>query len=484
MKAFHVALGIGGIALLVTGTILVRGKIVYNRDAQTIKSLIGELKKIGVPTNGREFFHEIPDSENAWTLVGPVLLNKNGRGNGPLFGSGLATDFVFGAGKEELPLMNKYLAVNESKRQVIRTAILSKPRFQVFHDYDEGAVMLFPELAEMRTVSKDFLLAAYRSAIEGNTKEALQNLDVPVRLSNQCIGRAEGISVLVGNAIHTMILATSLRMVEARPEMLPAIEAYLHAEHRFTPIDFKRLYEERLVGELATYRYLDIPEMDRHKPPFPFNLIAKDQDSDSGKIWDMGKVQHSDYVPKSAAMRKLMRVRLELWVPFMQKVAAQKGPEFATMYTSMPTLSQSSQYFPDGISQLLSLEDSGSEQMFDTLTVNPYHDAVYDVVWKVLENDRATGMITLDPKNLLNKKALGRNGGLTFTRKGKGFILATKDIRDTGEPVYRVSFPFALGKKPESMKQNRKQIDDYRSGKIDYTGSNPKAGQPGPPGNL
>lgn len=66
MKPSHIAFGFAGIAIIIGGAFALKGKLNYDRDGREINRLIGEYKAMGVPTNGTEYFHKIPDSENAW----------------------------------------------------------------------------------------------------------------------------------------------------------------------------------------------------------------------------------------------------------------------------------------------------------------------------------------------------------------------------------------------------------------------------------
>lgn len=481
MKPFHIAGGIASAALLIVGAMAIRSKLDYDKEGREITRLIGEFKAIGVPTNGEELFHPIPDSENAWVEIGPILMDKNGLGNGPLFRSGLASDLLAVTTKQDLPLIRKYLKFNQAKREAITAGLKAKPKIQVPHNYNEGLMMLLPEFATMKAVGRDFCLAAYADALEGNLIGFQQNLEVANRFANHCTDRKELIGVLVGISIHREIMNTALRLAEISPDLIPQIQAYMAKPNLMHISDPKQLFQGEFVMQIASGRFLDTPLADRKPPPWPLNKIVKQ--SDSSEIESRGKVRSGDYMPKSHGMRTFLRKRLETWKPVLTELMAQKEVK---SLPPRPLVVHALDMIPDLPPAYNLSFDGFATGDFDTYRNYSLDRQNIDVnlnLWRAIDIKKKTGKYPASLKQIgIPIRSITGNSDYVLRVVKAGILIESVEIsKDTGKPIFRRSFPVSLTVEPKYMDSHLKKVQEYRSGKIDETGSAPRGARIVPP---
>ncbi len=316
MKPFKIAIVILGAAVLYAGIASLSAKIKYDGDEREITKLIAEYKAMGVPTNGDELVKTIPDSENAWVEIGPILLSKQGTGTGNLFKSAVALELMMTCNKKDLPLMRKYLAENQAKREKIEAALNAKPKMQVPHDYDEGYMMMLPEYSAIRGLTREYCLAAYVAGLEGNLPEVTRNLDIANRFATNCLERPEYIGASIGASIRKNILQAALRIIEANPSLTDELESYVTGPAMSLVADPKRIILSEFVAQISIARYFDVPEMDR--PAVPSFLKSIVQTRTDGDIEKLGRVRQGDTIPDSSTMRRFLRNRLETWQPILK----------------------------------------------------------------------------------------------------------------------------------------------------------------------
>ena len=475
MKPFKIALGIGSIALLVGGAFWVKGKLDYANDERQITALISDLHQMGVATTSEGFFHKIPDKNNAWVEIGPILLNKVGKGWSPLFRSELSMDFVLSCGPADIPLIQKYLANNQSKREAISVALAAKPMIQVPHDYDEGLVMLLPEASQIRVVAREFLLAAYEAGMIENTAETIKNLEVAVRLDNHLRERGEWVPALVGATIHNDIVKTCLRIVEASPNMLEPIKAFVSTKGLFIPFDNRRILESRFLEEMATDRYFDNPELDRRKPFFPFSLLVKEPEGGNWQASYSGQIQHSDTIPQSRNMRHYMRVRLEQWKTYLAELHKSEDRSYLPLFSLYPSERKALANLTDEFRQVMDsgTTDEDKEANYRQFTSLSATGKMYDILWQALEVKRRTGKYPAQIDSaVLNGPDFKPVDGLEYSVSATGITVKTKGLTDDGNPIRKVSFPLSLAMKPDTLKANKERVEKYRTGQIGFDGKN------------
>ena len=313
MKPIHVAYGIAGFTLLVGGAISIRNKLDYDRDGQAITKLISEYKAMGVPTNGSELVKKIPDSENAWLEIEPLILKRSEHGAKILYKTELPRGFIFSSTEDDLNTLDIYLPQNRALRNDIAKALDAKPKIQVPHNYDEGFNMLLPEFAAIRPLAQEFCLDGYVEAMHGNWAKAKHNFDCANRIATSCIDRPELIAVMVGVGIRKVIYTTGYRIIETKSNLAPQMEEYLSSKELNTTGQPIEILKCEFLAHLTIGRNFDVPYFDRPEIPAPLNRLIKLDDRE--RLSRLDQVKGGDYIPDSRLLRKYLRARLEAWKP-------------------------------------------------------------------------------------------------------------------------------------------------------------------------
>ena len=467
MKPAHLLIGIAGSAILIVGAIAIQHKRSYDQDGREITKLIAEYKALGVPTNGSELFHPIPDGENAWTEVGPILLTKRGIGTGMAFKSSSALELLLACGKNDLPLIKQYLAENKDKRDEIEAALKAKPGLQVPHNYNEGYMMLVPEFAAIRPLTREYCLAAYAAGLDGNMPEVRRNLGLANRFATLCTERPEIISGMIGANIRKIMMQTAYRIIEVDPSMTSELKTIMTAPEMSTYSDPKKTLTCEFVGQLELARYFDAPEMDRPTPPaFLKNFINTMEENDVAKL---GKVREGDYIPDSSSMRKFLRNRLESWKPFMTELAKSGLPSF-TAYSHANDMTSS---IPQKLVFMVQGSDNQDSLIYRGLWMAQQYVEMNRVIFKSLEAKAATGSY---PKSLestgIKITSTVPADIFVFTANSTGISIWLKpDPKNADNSLSSLSFPTSLTIRPQTARQNSDKVKDYRSGKVNVEGS-------------
>lgn len=431
---------------------------------------------MGVPTTGSELFTPIPNAENAWSDIGPLLLNKNGRGNGPLYHSGIALDLIHGGTAKDLDLMHKYLAINAAKRDAITAILKQKPKMQVPHNYDEGFMMLLPEYATMKGLCKDYCLAAYVAGLEGKTDQMLENYNSANRFAKHCFERSELIGNLVGIAIEKIMVASALRLAEQAPAMQPILRSTFMNPEFYGNSDIKRIICGETLAQIVTCRFLDSPLADRRKYAPPLDQIFKSPTADD--YAKAGTIHTDDYIPKSRSMRNYLRRRLEEDKPFLTHLMAQKELQ------SMPDYEEFRAFFdfsgmPPAYESMGPVSDD-SKVIFENLCMDREFAAASRNLWRALDVKAKTGAF---PANLdqigIPIQSLTSSQGYRYQVVQSGVLL--ESMRESnGHPVISLGYPMSLAMQPKTLAAHREMIQKYRKGLVNEQGSRP-AKSPVPP---
>ena len=289
----------------------------YDRDGLAILKLIAEYKAIGIPTNGSELVKGIPDEQNAWLDIEPLLLKRSEHGAKILYKTDLPRNFIYSETGADLAVLNKQLAKNREIRDQIAAFLDAKPKLQVPHNYDEGYSMLLPEFAAIKPLAQEFCLDGYVKAIQGNWPDAKRKFDYANRLATNCLNRPELISTMIGLAIRKTLYQTGYRIIETNPKLESQVEQYLSSPGLNTVCDPKKILETEFIAQLMIGRNFDVSYFDRPEIPSPLNKIIKLDDRE--KLTQLTQVKGGDYLPNSRLLRKYLVARLRAWKPFFSK---------------------------------------------------------------------------------------------------------------------------------------------------------------------
>lgn len=466
MKPIHFAAGVAVTTLFFGGALVVASKIQYDADGRAIERLIADYKAMGVATNGTDFFHKIPDSQNAWVDIAPLLFNKHGFGNGPLYRVGIANDLLMAGTQADLPAMRRYLAVNQPIRDIIDKAFAAKPNLQVPHNYNEGYAMLLPEFATMKGLVKDYSLAAYVAALQGDTSAMRRNFDSAKRLTQHCETRDELIGHLLGAACMKIMANAGLRIVEAKPGMLHEVAQYFTSPDFFHPGNDLRILEGDFMAQVVTARAFDSTLMD--KKTFSGPLARLFPAPSLSELEKAGKVRQDDYMPESHTVRRFLRRRLERWKPFMTDLVGGKitpfdrPDEFAACFDAMIDA-------PPQLMQVYGMTDADS--ILENFNIDVETNALIQTIFKSLEAKAKTGHY---PANLheIGVQIPGHVGdaGFDYYFDERGVVIQSKRHNESGFPSVQIAFPVNL-EQSSPTRDYRKTIDDFAAWRTDDRGN-------------
>ncbi len=476
MKPVAIISGIAVVTLLFGGAFALRGKLKYDADRRAIEGLIANYKAIGIPTNTDELYHPIPLEADSWSELGPLLLNKNGTGNGPLYRSGIAGELVRAATKNDLPLLKRYLAENQAARDKITKALMSKPRFWVPHEYGKGFEVLLPEYAVFKSVCKDYVLEAYVAGLEGDRPKMLENFRYANRFAAHCMERNELIGVLVGIAIQKMMIFCAFQLVEQDPSLRASLDPYFTSSEFLIESDLKKVFEGELVAQIVSCRYLDSPLIDRRKYPSPFDKVFKTPTQD--EIIKASQVRNGDYMPESANMRAFLRSRLEAWKPFMTEVATYKPDQKLPPATLFSSCFDFTSNIPPALSYLNSYV-APSDSFYVSFGMDAKYRDLYRVIWKALEIKAATGQYppTMSATGVA-LSPISQSEEFDYSVSAKGItIKSVRLMEGSDHAAISIGFPISLLRNDEASgasSNSRKTLEKYRDGVIDWKGADIK----------
>ena len=469
MKPFQIVIGIVGSAVMIIAGIGVRSKMAYDNDSRDISKLIAEYRAVGIPTNGDEIFHRIPDCENAWVEIGPMLVIP---GAPTPFKSEEAVELMMTCGKKDLPLIKRYLAENESKRNAIEAALKAKPKLQVPHDYDEGYMMMLQEMTPIRSVVREYCLAAYAAGLEGNMPEVKRNLNLANRFVVLCTDRSEYISAMIGASLRKTMMQSAYRIIEAKPSLQPELRALMTSPEMTTYTDPKRVAESEFVAQLELARYFDIAQMD--KPDVPSFLKGFIKGPEENEIFKLGKARAGDYIPQSFTMRKFLKARLEHWKPFMTEMVKSGFPSM-DKYSFATDFGDS---LPSKLQAFVGPGNNQDSQIYRGLGTGRMNNEMNLVIFKSLDAKQKTGSYPSSLESLgfgLDSTISADNISLIADKNG---VLVRcnsgKTLEDNALPS--LSFPARLSVEPKTLSHYAAKVNDFRVGKISVAGSDVKKG--------
>lgn len=330
--------------------------------------------------------------------------------------------------------------------------------------------MLFSELHIFKQVSAEFCASALANAMKGNIQLALTDLETATKFANQGVGRGEWLSTMVSLSIQYQINRTCLRIVEIRPEMTDQIRAFITSERRFLTPNFIKMFKSTFLDQISGCRVFDIPKMDSRTAPFPLSLLVKEVDSNENE-YEGVIAKSGDYIPKSPAMRHYLREKLIVWKPFLTKLLDPKNAGYQPNFLDYAPISQVLTNSPAPFKKLAGDEllMGSDEEAHRNLLKPKLNDQASKIVWWGIGQHRKTGRFppSLQGQNF-STDAFDSLGGIVYSSSVGGLILISKMLDDDGQPWFQMSFPVSFGR---TTTTSRKQIDDYRKGKIDRKGT-------------
>lgn len=471
MKPVRVLLAIAGVAILLTGAFAIRAKILHDQNGKEITKRIAEFKAIKVPTNGGEFARTIPDEDNAWLTVGPLLMEKTDKGAKILYKSGIAMDLLYAGQKHDLIALETYLKPGEQVRETVANTMNRKSGFLVERNYDEGPFLLLPEFAAIKNICKDYVLAAFAKALQNDAKGAKDNLAAANRFAVVCLQGDSLISNLVGQSIRKMIYISAFRIQEeASPQVAAKIGQFMLSKEIAQAGDIKRVIQGEFIMNLATARMFDIPIADRPQIFYPLSLLIKPKELEISELEALAKFRHGDYIPDSRNMRTYLKTRLNDWYPLLFALEKykpnQKLPDIKLFDTAIIGNASIPAILKDVI------YSSDAETVYESLGNELEYIDVNRAMWTAINTKNQKGQYpkSLNEINIPIRQIAATETFSYKTEKG-GIRIFGSRLDDSGvNSVVQLSYPVNLHRSTTQITRSRDLLNQFRNGEVDREG--------------
>lgn len=461
MKPGKIAFGIAGIAILTTLGLYAKDKIATRQEYANISNLLSHYKASGIPTNNAELFHPIPDRDNAWLDIKPILLV--GSSYKQRFRSALALSFLVGGEKRDLAVIGNYLRVNQAQRSIVEKAFHNKPNFQIPKNYDEGVMVLYPEAPPLRELSREFCLAALEAAYKNDLNGIEQNLKSALLLTKTPSNGLGLLPFLVVGSSQKIIHETALHVVEIAPESYPTVRKLIESTLIAQKYSFNLIFQSIFVGTIATARFYDIPEVENRKENF---MGIQTSGASSDELMSLGSVRNGNYVPQGKRMRKYFSDLLVSWQPMLDRL--QRQPASLPSYAEIEAAQRPNKTLPLNLRAVVTTLDDFDEDVYSQMKLFSESPHLYDLTWKLMDEYRARGSF---PKVIPQEK-LGAT--IKYLSSGNGFTLTVKPWSDKSSSVFQTCFPFRSSKTKSRLTDARAKIEAFAKGKIGIDGKDIK----------
>ena len=429
----------------------------YEANAAEINLLLARARAKGFATAGEVFVKKLPDAENAWIDIAPILMkHKSGDQNRYFYANEYAGTLLASGLSSDKTIIQESLDLNRSNREAILSALKSKRGFQVPRNYNEGYAMLFPDRARLKTLTNDICLDALAHAMHRDSEGTLSRMDAAYLIGSELMSHKDELSRLVALSIFSIISRADLRIVEVDPTMLGPIKDQAKSWAPKFEQDPYDVFEWYFLEQMATCRNFDEPVMDGLYPGFPLDKLIKAPDPE--KIDNDARIQPGDAIPKSPAMRRYMVTLLRQWTPVINQIKDPSTKHDVDTADAMADKIDRATDCPKPLKDLLTalLEGNVSvSALFSSRTkIDLLFEALRQVEYKQTHGkyaDRVLGQIRLSDPTMKFK----------VTKRGNGIMVGSGSINDDGLAQTRICVPVSAGlsrkvKEPTTITQLRK----------------------------
>jgi hypothetical protein len=456
LKKFRIWFIIGFLLLIGVGIFTLKQNHDYEASAAEISSLLSEARTKGFPTSGEEFGRKIPDSENAWIEIGPILMKrKDGKADKYAYVNEYASNLLSNGKPSDQKLIQEALDLNRADRETILAVLKSKKSLVIPRNYNEGYTMLYPDLARLKTLTNDLCLDALSHAMTKDSRGTLECLEATYILGSELMSQKDELSRLIAQSIFSIISHADLRIIEVDPSLTGMITDQAKAwapKFEKDPFD---TFEWYFLEQMATCRNFDEPVMDRMYPGFPFDKILKAPDPEV--VDKDARIQPGNSIPKSPAMRRYMLSLLHQWSPVIKEIkdpATKRNSKTAdSIADRVDWATDCPRPLKDLLTELLEGSVSVSGQMKFKSKIDLLFEAFRQVEYKQSHGnyaDHILGSIRIDDPT----------EKFTVTRRGNGIQVGSGYVSDDGLAETRICIPLSAGfmskpKEPTTMTKLR-----------------------------
>ncbi len=312
MKPLHIAIGIGGIAVVVLGVMALRSKLEYNRDVSEISNLLGEIKASGAPTNIEDYSPRIPDSQNAWVELNSVYLPREGEAIFVKFCSPFSAELISYGTQATLPTIRNYVTFNQKWRTDTEKILTKKSKLQLPLEFTFGTSL--PRSNALRGLaesSPDYCLAALQAAYDNQGDDCIRQLSSAIRISNELFRMNQKDSVYFGVTSQLEIYRTVFHIAEQNPTLGQRARELIQTPSQLAHTDLKKVLDCEFLKQITLLRQHDDPSIDKSTLPYPLSLL---QNLATGTSTSLDRqLPVGDTIPRSKKVRQFFIERLRIW---------------------------------------------------------------------------------------------------------------------------------------------------------------------------
>ena len=463
-KFVKVTLSVVLVGVLLFGGLKFKQHLDFQSTGVEIQQLLTQARAKGFATDGKSFVKKLPDDQNAWIEIGPILLKKkDAKSSRMVYSIEHTAELLSNSEATDLPLIESALDLNRIDRESIYAVLKRKGHLQVPHDYNEGPMLLFPEVSRYRVLVSDICLDAASHGLRKDRAGTLKSLDHAFLIGSEMMKNKDDWSRITANLILSIIVRTELRIIEVDPSMLGPIKQQFEGwAPKYDPDPFDGI-EWEFLKSLSVCRNFDNPLMDRPNPGFPLDQIIRTPTAkDAQKVY---VVAPGSNIPNSTAMRKYMATLLNQWMPAIERM---KNPSTEHTYQSEVSILEMvhlEQNCPGPLKDILATIDIGSAAVAEQFIVKTRIDLMKEML-RQLEFKQAHGKFSnhlLGPIRVQNATDI-----FSVNNRKTGIQIGGGDILEDGLHKYHLCYPLSV--EFTSQATVNRIMKDLRNGTIGADG--------------
>lgn len=436
----------------------------YQANATEINLLLAQARSKGFATAGEDFVKKLPDADNAWIEIAPILMKQeNGKRGKYIYTNEYASSLIASGQLSDETIIQESLDLNRTDREMILKALKSKRGFQIPRNYNEGYAMLYPDLARLKVLANDLCLDALSHAMYRDSAGTLSRLDAAYLLGSELMLQKDDLSRLVGLSIFSIVSRLNLRIVEVDPSMIGLIKDRAKTWAPKFEQDPFETFEWYFLEQMAMCRNFDDPILDRPRLGFPLDKIFEPADT---KAFDeASRIRPSNAIPKSPAMRRYMVSLLRQWLPAIVQIQNPATKHDASTADAIAAKVDWSVDCPWPLKDLLSSLLEGTVSVSGQYSVQTKIDLLFEAIRQV-EYKQTHGKYSNHVLGLI--RVSDPSTKFTVTKRGNGIQIGAGPLNDEGLAQTRICIPVSAGL---SMKNTEpSNISRLRNGTLKVSG--------------
>ncbi len=438
-----------------------------NKDVREINRLVAEFKSHGIPTSLEEI-QRLPDTQNGWSELKPILVNDNKSERQEVFFEGGYGHLILKSIEpKKMASLTTYLMSYRFTTQRFADFRSHKPHFDAGTNIDKYA-------DSITSYAFDACVSALEHASKHEASEADTDLNVALYLRNELVAANNTFALRSANSIGRCLLDTCARMVEFDPKNAEIVTAFMD-KAEFTEASTPALLKYEFASNMAYLRDMDSTKLDKNSPPWPMSLFVAKNDPDvnapAGRRYSSytptphtGSALIStplppatqappphrpgDFMPESRTVRKEMIQKFAQWFTLLPEITAadlHQLPDLGHLYPiSLPTVGEdpARASIPRAFTRINVYELGGYEhdpnQFLEAVQQAKEFQWAIHLLDHLIREKRKSGQY---PKAIDQSNEPTWLNGLIYRPTPTGFRIESKKKDPDGTPVFRLSIP-------------------------------------------